>query len=436
MWLGIDDTDSPRGGCTTYALTEVLEAVRSVGADLIGLPRLVRLNPNVPWKTRGNAALSARIGRGRGRPAKVGELPGGPLLAYPRDGGLPAPVADRAVDAAWAAVLRSSRLGEEGTDPVLVAARRPLPAALYREAVSSVVPVEAAEAALHAVGADVRVFGSRRGLVGAAAAISWPARRATFELIAYRSPAAAGTPRRVEARDVVAAEARHPELFLCHDARTRRILVTPHTPCPILFGIRATRAGVLPRAFQEIRSEPPERWVVFRTNQGSGDHLVRRRVAGLRPFDAGRVAGVVTGVPRVLAGGHARFQVRDASGALDCLAFEPTKGLARVAGSLLPGDRVEVLGGRGEDATFRVEALVLRRLVPRRPPGRPPRCDACGRRSRSMGRGRGYRCPSCRARWAPEAGRGEPIRPTFGAGTYHPTPSARRHLHPIVPRPG
>jgi len=54
LHIGIDDTDSIKGGCTTWLATEIIAELSEF--DLIGPPRLVRLNPNVPWKTRGSYA--------------------------------------------------------------------------------------------------------------------------------------------------------------------------------------------------------------------------------------------------------------------------------------------------------------------------------------------------------------------------------------------
>jgi len=82
MLLGVDDTDSPSGGCTTHLLTELVGLAHEHRLDVLGEPRLVRLNPNVPWKTRGNAALSLRLGRGHGRSRIIGELHGRPVRAY------------------------------------------------------------------------------------------------------------------------------------------------------------------------------------------------------------------------------------------------------------------------------------------------------------------------------------------------------------------
>ena len=435
LWVGVDDTDSPAGGCTTYALTEVLEAARQTGLDLIGEPRIVRLNPNVPFKTRGNAALSARVGHGRGPRRRQGVGPGGVLWSYSR-GVAPTPEERRRfLDRAWEAVLRSTPRAETRTDPALVALDRPLPPDLYRAAVSRLVEVADVERQLQDRTAWVRTEGSRQGLVGAAASISWPGRRATWEAITYRAPERRGTPRALDAGSVRAVQERYPDLFLCFDRRTRRLLVAPHTSCPILYGIRSRTRAPLGRALASVDSEPVERWMIFRTNQGTGDHLTPRSIGELRPYDAARVRGTIGGEPARGVGGHVRWTLngpRDSR--LACMAFEPTKTLPVVAAQLRPGDRVELWGGRGEDPLFRVEGIRI--LGHGRGPtgGRPPVCERCHRRTESMGTLRGYRCRLCHLRYPPERfERVDPRRPPLG--TYHPTPSARRHLAPLGPEP-
>ena len=56
--VGLDDTDSrERGMCTTYVAREVAARIRAAGGTVERL-LLVRLNPAVEHKTRGNAALA------------------------------------------------------------------------------------------------------------------------------------------------------------------------------------------------------------------------------------------------------------------------------------------------------------------------------------------------------------------------------------------
>ena len=56
MWIGIDDTDSPAGMCTTYIGAVLVRQLEHAGIRVVDT-RLVRLNPNVIHKTRGNAAV-------------------------------------------------------------------------------------------------------------------------------------------------------------------------------------------------------------------------------------------------------------------------------------------------------------------------------------------------------------------------------------------
>lgn len=430
----MDDTDAPGRGCTTWTLTELLAVARGMRLDPIGLPRLVRLNPNIPWKTRGNAALSVRLGHARGPRQLVGKL-GGERLFASASGTEPTRTETTAFfERAWATVLRSAP-ETPGTDPALVVSRARPPPELYWKAVRDLVPLPEARAALERLGALWRVRDDPRGLVGAAASLAWPARRATYELLAYREADRVGTPRAVDPESVRAAQRADDRLFLCHDPRTRRLLVAPHTACPILFGLRATDARAPVRALRTVRSEPIDRWVLFRTNQATGDHLLRRPAATLRPFLSAIVHGEVAAPPRAGPGGHVTFSVRDPLGdEVVCVAFEPTKTLPRVAQGLLPGDRVVVWGSAGSTSELRLEGLRLVRLSADRR-RRPPRCPRCGCRAASLGRGRGWRCPRCRLRLPPERATGAARVRTVSTGVYHPTPSARRHLAVRAPEP-
>jgi tRNA(Ile2)-agmatinylcytidine synthase len=433
-WIGIDDTDSPTGGCTTHVLTEVIRVAREAGFELIGYPRLVRLNPNAPGRTRGNAALAARFGRGRGRPRRLGEIGGAPLHAFPRGAPLSMSAGATLVELAWRTVLVESRT-EPGTDPALVATRRLLPTSLYWEAVRNQLDRGKVEGLLRKEGALVRTAGSGEGIVGAAAALSWRGAHPTWELIAYRGTLAKGARLPIPVARMERTERRFPELFQCQDARTRRILVSPHTACPILLGLRATRPDHLPEALPLVAVEPVDRWVIFESNQGTGDHLSDLALGELRPYGSARLSGEIVDRPESVRGGHWKFRLREPQShqEVECVAFEPTKTLPRLVRELRPGDRVRVWGGIAEEPPFRLEGIEVRRLAVRTSSAPNPRCPECGARARSLGAARGFRCIRCRRRLPLEV-RGKGARengPTLG--TYHPTPSSRRHLAPRAP---
>jgi tRNA(Ile2)-agmatinylcytidine synthase len=433
MLLGIDDTDSPSGGCTTHVLTELVALGAAHGLDVVGEPRLVRLNPNIPWKTRGNASLSVALGHGVGPARTIGEVRGRPVRAFRRARPPSEAEIARFRTAAWDLVRSMSRPADR-TDPALVVARRRLPAGWYDAAVGGVVEPAAVERALRSAGAWWRTEGSNRGIVGAAAAVAWPGRRRTWELIAYRTAGASG-PRAVDPSSVRDAARREPSLFLCFDPRTRRLLVAPHTPCPILYGLRSrTPEGAL-RARKWVTSETVDRWLLFRTNQGTGDHLRTRRMPPLPPFTPARLRGAVASPPTPLRGGHVALDLAMPAGVVPCRVFEPTKVLPGIARGLRPGDRVELWGGTGPDPVFRVEGIRVLSHGPSASIPAAPQCPTCDRRARSLGTSRGYRCPGCHRRWPPEAAVLHPRPGTVPRGTYHPTPSARRHLAPLGPEP-
>jgi tRNA(Ile2)-agmatinylcytidine synthase len=62
LHIGFDDTDSIAGRCTTNLAFKIVSKLMSeTGITFIDYPLLVRLNPNIPWKTRGNGAVCLRI---------------------------------------------------------------------------------------------------------------------------------------------------------------------------------------------------------------------------------------------------------------------------------------------------------------------------------------------------------------------------------------
>src|SRR5438309_3008928 len=62
--VGIDDSDSRFGLCTTYLGYQLVLNLLRDGCSVPTYPRLVRLNPNVPFKTRGNAAVCVEFEAG------------------------------------------------------------------------------------------------------------------------------------------------------------------------------------------------------------------------------------------------------------------------------------------------------------------------------------------------------------------------------------
>ena len=61
LYIGVDDTDSPDGMCTTYLASQIINKFKDNGIDLVDYPRLIRLNPFARFKTRGNGGVALKI---------------------------------------------------------------------------------------------------------------------------------------------------------------------------------------------------------------------------------------------------------------------------------------------------------------------------------------------------------------------------------------
>ena len=61
LYVGIDDTDSSSGMCTTYITCVIISKLKDCGFNIKGYPQLIRLNPFARFKTRGNGATSFKL---------------------------------------------------------------------------------------------------------------------------------------------------------------------------------------------------------------------------------------------------------------------------------------------------------------------------------------------------------------------------------------
>jgi tRNA(Ile2)-agmatinylcytidine synthase len=422
--LAFDNTDGPAGGCTTHAAFRVLLALPELA--LRGLPRLVRLNPNVPWKTRGNAAVVLPLGLPEGPQVRAGELRGREILAFPE--GRPAAVSADVVGRVWS-VLQD--LSQPGALPGVAAFAEPPPAAAYWQAVRTFVEPREAKEALDALAAPHQAAGDGRALVGCLAAAAWPGPPSSFELIAYREPQAWGKPRQVDPKPLLGLDATG-ATFHTFDAEALRPCCIPHSPDPVLLGLRGRdpqrlHDAAVP-AIAAAAREPVDGWLLWASNQASGDHVSPvGSLAEAPPMSTPAVEATVTAVAVTRPGSHVALPLVDAAGTpFEAMAFEPTKGFRDRVRALAPGDRVRAVGAWAE-GSVRLEKLEVLSLAPRLREQNPT-CR-CGRHMRSKGPSTGFKCPSCGAFLGREAMRRieEPAGIALG---WHEVPViARRHLH-------
>ena len=425
MLLAFDDTDGPEGGCTTHLAFQVLLALPELA--LGGVPRLVRLNPNVPWKTRGNGAVVLPLALPEGPSVRVGELRGNEVLAFPA-GHRPKPSLD-ILDRVWR-VLTEQAQGQ--AEPGVALFDTAPPAASYWQAVRTRVAPEEAVAAVQALGVLHHAADSGRSMAGCLGAAAWPGPPSSFEVIAYRHPSRWGTEREVHEEPLRGLDATG-ATFHTFDADNARIACVPHSPDPVLIGLRGRDPDALvaaaTRTLPFVVQEPIDGWLLWATNHASGDHVTPvDDMAETPTWGTPQVAATVTAIPESRRGGHVFAALRDAAGQeFQAAAFEPTHAFRETVRALRPGDLVEVVGAF-QDGVVNLEKIHVVSLAPWGE-RRNPTCDTCGRSMPSLGKGAGHRCRKCGTR-LPEGAAG--IEPEARAVTlgWHEVPvMARRHLH-------
>ncbi|MDB2671999.1 DUF1743 domain-containing protein [Candidatus Poseidoniales archaeon] len=384
-WLGLDDTDSLKGGCTTEVLFRLLNDL----PDDVSFrtPRLVRLWPFAKQRTRGNAAVAVEL-------ITENEAE---LLNH--------------LDQWWKQHIESLK-GILGTsdhsertqypaDPGMVwTSELMTDEAFYKSAVSS-------EIELQNVPEVTRYWGGN-GRIGATAAVLWPAAQCTYEAISWRSNEAEG---RRQLDEVALAEVEDlKDTFLCRNPKLGTSLLAPRGNSPVLFGIRSwTKDGAqhaLDILEQGNDTEPSKGSLVFQTNQATGDHLEEPVEAYVRSKS-------------ILKKGHVVLETTQGT----WMAFRQSGHIALLSQWVIKGDLLIGNGLRDEDDVLHLELLKVKKSISEQ---KRPLCVRCNKSMKSMGKNQGLRCKRCNL--TSDRGWVEVERIPPFQNWVQPPPSSRRHL--------
>lgn len=419
LHVAFDDTDSRAGRCTTHLAFRVVEQLKKAGAELVDYPLLIRLNPNIPWKTRGNGAVCLR---------------------------LRVPDAGRVIDHVRQAVEEGSAIGSGANPGIAFLQTDHVPVELQKFsalAMCDVLSRQMAEKVAKAGGVQYSTFGNGQGLVGSLGAMGCLLDGDhTYELIAYRKQENCGLPRVVDKERVIKFSAdTYPNTFNNYDRNHGRVLIAPHGPDPVFFGVRGESPEVVASALPALQPEEDlDGWTIFRSNQGTNMHLQNEiRIANAKAYTAGHVKCRVSSKPCAMEGGHVIFTVEQDGAEMPAAVYEPT-GLANVAAKLEAGDVIEIGVGVRKGTTkhakiLNIEYLLVQELVPAFDVLNPV-CKVCGKRMKSEGRNKGYQCDRCKHRDAGAKKIFVPQERDIKTGLYVPTPKAHRHLTKPLQRYG
>ncbi len=413
LYTGIDDTDSVNGMCTTYICSVIIDELKHFGYKVVDLPSLIRLNPFARFKTRGNGAVSFKL-----------------MVDDEEE-------INKVKEIVLEKTEKLSELDHDRTNPGVVFYHGEINHELKNyslNAIRNIVTIEEAEKCAIKVGADIFKFKNGRGIIGALASIGCPDYDRTYELLAYRMPENYGKKRLLDYDSVFNMNhATYPDTFDNIDTVSNYVAIEPHTPCPILYGIRGESPEAVFKADKIIRVfEPVERIAVFSTNQHTDMHLVNaENIAEMKKFKCYIVNGMVKDHSSTIEGGHVIFILGDGSGEIPCAAYEPTKGFRDIIRKLVPGDKVKVFGGIGEKGTLNLEKIEILELVEIKKLQNP--LCSCGKRMKSAGKDKGFKCIKCGIVIRDGVKESITIKRDLKIGFYEVPPSARRHLSkPLV----
>ena len=413
LHIGFDDTDSLCGKCTTHLAFKITGyLLKNSDTEFLDYPLLVRLNPNIPLKTRGNGAVCLRV--------KVRNH-------------------EKIIQDITQLIEEESATGLGANPGVAFFNGGLVPKALKefgRFAMFDILSKQKAEKIAKENRVRHFTFGNGQGLVGSLAAIgSLEEGDHTFEAIAYRRCKNYGTTRQINASRVIQYDKRtFPNTFNNYDQNHRRVLIAPHGPDPVFCGIRGESPEVVVSSLQWLQPEEIlDGYMVFRSNQGTNLHLQNElKLSKIRVYMAGYVRGQVITKPHTIQGGHVFFEIEDSGGVTASAAvFEPT-GLTNIASQLEIGDVIEIGCGIrratcNSPPILNVEYIYILKIVEIYNLFNPP-CKNCTKKMKSEGKDKGFQCDRCRYKDGTSKKIPIPRNRNVLTGLYVPTPKSHRHL--------
>ena len=370
--IGIDDTDSPKGMCTTFLAYKIVKFLEKNKVQFVDYPSLIRFNPNIPWKTRGNGAV--RLSIKTNSPKKIKNK----ITKFVDD----------------------YSETKNGANPGLVFYENEIVAPSFHKfselALWKLISREKAKQFILENKIDSFYLGNGQGLVGAIGAIGYKFSDHTFELLSYRKKSQFGK-KRIIAKDSVKnmQSVTFPETFNSYDIESDRALITPHGPDPVFYGIRGENAESVVTASKIVKAnEKLDGYMVFKSNQGTSDHLKNELdVNDLRPYTSGFLVGQVCSNPIMMQGGHVFFSIRVKDKKIKCGIYKPTK-ITSIAQNLILNDKIRIGGGirkasKNHERIVNVEFLDVMELAKDIRVSNPS-CKKCSKKMKSKGSKQGF----------------------------------------------
>ena len=414
--IGFDDTDSPTGMCTTFLAYKIVDLLQKQKTEFLDFPKLIRFNPNIPWKTRGNGAVSLKIKTNQ--PSKIKNQIKNLVSKYSDT--------------------------KNGANPGLVFFESDLIPSEFTKfsnlALWQLINRKNAKKFIKKNNLDFYYEGNGQGLIGAISAIGYDFHDHTLELLSYRKKRRFGKKRIISTDSVKKMqEDTFPYTFNSFDTKRGRVLITPHGPDPVFYGVRGENVDSLVTATQILQSdEKLDGYMIFKSNQGTGDHLKNElNSETMKPYASGTLIGTVSNTPKITKGGHVFFTINSKNNEFWCAVYKET-GMSTIASNLIIGDKISVGGGvRKASKNFpRIINLEFIKIISLKKnlSQTNPICKKCKKKMKSKGRNQGFQCIKCGAKNLKKTSLEIPRQ--IKKQLYIPKISAHRHLTRPLQRTG
>ena len=414
--IGFDDTDSPTGMCTTFLAYKIVDLLQKQETEFLDFPKLIRFNPNIPWKTRGNGAVSLKIKTNQ--PSKIKNQIKNLVSKYSDT--------------------------KNGANPGLVFFESDLIPSEFTKfsnlALWQLINRNNAKKFVKKNNLDFYYEGNGQGLIGAISAIGYDFHDHTLELLSYRKKRRFGKKRIISTDSVKKMqEDTFPYTFNSFDTKRGRVLITPHGPDPVFYGVRGENVDSLVTATQILQSdEKLDGYMIFKSNQGTGDHLKNElNSETMKPYASGTLIGTVSNTPKITKGGHVFFTINSKNNEFWCAVYKET-GMSTIASNLIIGDKISVGGGvRKASKNFpRIINLEFIKIISLKKnlSQTNPICKKCKKKMKSKGRNQGFQCIKCGAKNLKKTSLEIPRQ--IKKQLYIPKISAHRHLTRPLQRTG
>ncbi|BDC19265.1 tRNA(Ile)(2)-agmatinylcytidine synthase [Acidianus sp. HS-5] len=369
--IGIDDHDSPNRGCTTHFATNLIKILYKNKIKLLDFPYLIRLNPNIPWKTRGNASIKLIIESDRDI-KEIADIIWNTSIDYVNN------------------ISQGLKYGRKPGMAIIEYGSSYILENFYTKTVSDVITPGLMEKYIEK--SNAIVHGSR-GIIGSLAAIGFDGNY-TFELLTYRKEENWEKERKIDLESLIAFDEKFfPSVFANVDYVKKRPLILSHGEDPVFYGIRGTDPEVLLKSLNtiQIKDEEIENFMIFKSNQGTDAHIIKPGDKIYQTF-YGKV--VIKNV-KIIPGGDVILNTQEG---FTIFIYKETGELNNAAKQLLPGDETVILGAIKPSSKYdkiidaeRLEVLSLSKNIEYR----NPRCPVCEHSTESLGKDKGYRCKKC-----------------------------------------